>query len=218
MMPHDPAPFDKQREQMLALLRKRGIRDERVLKAMGEIPREWFVLEADLSDSYADGPLPIGLGQTISQPYMVAIMTECLELKGGEKVLEIGTGSGYQTAILAKLAGEVYTIERHSQLGGVALDVLDELGIENVFATSGDGTKGLADYGPYDGIIVTAGSPDYPRPLKEQLAEGGRLVIPVGGKNVQTLKVLTRRKGRYIERNICDCRFVKLIGEYGWEE
>ena len=208
--------FSKQREKMVRQLRRRGIKDERVLKVMGEIPRERFVLEVDLRYAYADGPLAIDSGQTISQPYMVAAMTECLELTEGDKVLEIGTGSGYQTAILAKLAREVYTIERHRGLSAKALDVLGELGIENVFATVGDGTLGLPDYGPYDGIIVTAGAPDYPAPLKEQLANGGRLVAPLGDANFQTLKVLKKCDAVYSERNVCSCKFVKLIGEYGW--
>jgi len=208
--------FSKQREKMVRQLRRRSIKDERVLKVMGEIPRERFVLEVDLRYAYADGPLAIDSGQTISQPYMVAAMTECLELTEGDKVLEIGTGSGYQTAILAKLAREVYTIERHRGLSAKALDVLGELGIENVFATVGDGTLGLPDYGPYDGIIVTAGAPDYPAPLKEQLANGGRLVAPLGDANFQTLKVLKKCDAVYSERNVCSCKFVKLIGEYGW--
>jgi len=201
---------------MVRQLRKRGIKDEQVLKVMGEIPRERFVLEVDLRYAYADGPLAIDSGQTISQPYMVAAMTECLELTGGDKVLEIGTGSGYQTAILAKLAREVYTIERHSGLTAKALDALGELGIENVFATVGDGTLGLPEYGPYDGIIITAGAPDYPAPLKGQLANGGRLVAPLGDESFQTLKVLKKCNAVYSERNVCGCKFVKLIGEYGW--
>jgi protein-L-isoaspartate(D-aspartate) O-methyltransferase len=210
--------FEQQRKKMILNLRQKGITDENVLKAIREIPREKFVLQRDLSDAYADGPLPIDCGQTISQPYMVAIMTECLELKGNEKVLEIGTGSGYQTAVLAKLAYKVYTIERHTTLRLRALDALDELSIENVIAIDGDGTKGLANYAPYNGIIVTAGAPDWPKPLKEQLADGGRLVAPLGGMSVQMLKVLTKKGKSFNEREVCACKFVNLIGEYGWSD
>ena len=209
--------FSKQRDEMVRQLERRGIHDKRVLKAVREIPREEFVRPIDLRDAYADGPLAIDCGQTISQPYMVAIMTECLELKGDEKVLEIGTGSGYQTAILARLAREVFTIERLPELSRKALDVLAELEIENVFATAGDGTKGLPDFAPSDGIMGTAGAPEFPVPLKEQLADGGRLVAPLGGPNIQTLKVLTRCGREFTEQSVCSCKFVKLIGEYGWE-
>ncbi len=215
---HSRDYFANQRDRMIQQFKRRGIRNERVLRTFSEIPREKFVLSSDIHDSYADGPLPIDCGQTISQPYMVALMTECLELKGDEKVLEIGTGSGYQTAMLASLSREVYTIERHQTLSSKALDVLAELGIENVYTTAGDGTKGLPDFGPYDGIIVTAGAPDFPQPLKEQLADGGRLVVPVGDLNMQTLKVLTRNGEEFSERSVCSCKFVKLIGEYGWPD
>ena len=208
--------FDKQRQKMLRQLRRKGIKDERVLEVMGEIPRERFVQQIDLRYAYTDGPLAIDCGQTISQPYMVAVMTECLELTDKDKVLEIGTGSGYQTAILAKLAREVYTIERHPGLNAKALDTLGELGIGNVFATVGDGTIGLPNYGPFDGIIITAGAPDYPAPLKVQLTNGGRLVAPLGDANIQMLRVLKKCDEVYNERSICSCKFVKLIGEYGW--
>ena len=203
---------------MVLHLERRDIGDPRVLKVMGEMPREEFVLSGDLDDAYADGPLSIECGQTISQPYMVALMTECMQLKGDEKVLEIGTGSGYQTAILARLARHVYTIERHSRLTRRALDVLADLGIENVTAASGDGTKGMPEHAPFDAIMVTAATPDFPRPLKEQLADGGRLVAPVGDQNVQMLKVLTKCGSAFAERNVCSCKFVKLIGDYGWTE
>lgn len=203
---------------MVRDLRQKGIVNEHVLKVMGEIPREKFVPRGQTTDSYADSPLPIGCGQTISQPYMVAIMTECLELKGNEKVLEIGTGSGYQTAILAKLARKVYTIERYAELAARALNTLSELGIDNVVAVTGDGTKGLAEYAPYTGIIITAGAPDFPQPLKEQLADGGRLVAPVGSMSMQMLKVLTKKGKEFSERSICACKFVNLIGEFGWAE
>jgi protein-L-isoaspartate(D-aspartate) O-methyltransferase len=209
--------FSKQRDEMVRDLERRGIRDKRVLKALDEIPREKFVRPIDQRDAYADGPLAIDCGQTISQPYMVALMTECMQLKGGEKVLEIGTGSGYQTAILARLAREVFTVERLSELSRKALDILAQLEIENVFATAGDGTKGLPDFAPYDAIMVTAGAPDWPEPLKEQLADPGRLIAPLGGSNIQTLKVLTRSGKQLTEQSVCSCKFVKLIGEYGWE-
>jgi protein-L-isoaspartate(D-aspartate) O-methyltransferase len=208
--------LEKQRRRMVDQLRRRGILDERVLDTMMEVPREMFVLPRDRADSYADGPLMIDCGQTISQPYMVAIMTECLELRGQEKVLEIGTGSGYQTAILAKLAREVFTIERHPELSVKAAEVLVELGLSNVFTIAGDGTKGLPEHAPYDAIMITAGAPEFPEPLVAQLADGGRIAAPLGGHNIQTLKVMTRNGDELDERSVCDCKFVKLIGEYGW--
>jgi len=197
-------------------LAARGIRDQRLLMAMQEVPRHLFVDEALRSQAYNDHPLGIGEGQTISQPYMVALMTDALGLAGGEKVLEIGTGSGYQTAILAKLCDWVYSVERLLALSRQAQRVLEQVGIFNVNLIVGDGTKGHAPEAPYDAIMVTAGAPQVPHPLLEQLKEGGRLVVPVGDRNMQTLMRLTRRGGEFISEDLGGCRFVNLIGEHGW--
>jgi protein-L-isoaspartate(D-aspartate) O-methyltransferase len=199
-------------------LRRRGISDARVLEAMGKVPRHLFVPEDNQASAYEDRPLPIGEGQTISQPYMVAIMTQSLELKGGEKVLEIGTGSGYQAAILAGLARTVYTVERISALIQGARKVLHDLGYQNVFFRTGDGSKGWPEEAPFDGIIVTAGAPDIPQTLKSQLTEGGRLVIPTGPRYTQTLYKLTREGKKFVEENVTGCVFVPLVGDYGWKE
>ncbi|MCA1906032.1 MAG: protein-L-isoaspartate(D-aspartate) O-methyltransferase [Desulfarculus sp.] len=194
----------------------RGIRDPRLLQVMQEIPRHLFVDEALMSQAYNDHPLSIGEGQTISQPYMVALMTDALGLTGREKVLEIGTGSGYQTAILARLCDWVYSVERILELSRRAQRVLEKIKIFNVNLVVGDGSKGWPAEAPYDAIIVTAGGPSLPRPLLEQLAEGGRLVVPVGGRSLQTLYRVTRRGNQYVEEDLGGCRFVDLVGEYGW--
>ncbi len=194
----------------------RGIRDPRLLKVMGEIPRHLFVDEALWSQAYNDHPLAIGEKQTISQPYIVALMTEALGLTGREKVLEIGTGSGYQTAVLAKLCDWVFSLERLLALSRRAQKVLEQLGIFNVNLVTGDGSKGWPAEAPYDAIIVTAGSPSIPAPLTRQLAEGGRLVIPVGDHFLQTLYRVTRRGDQLIQEDLGGCRFVDLIGEHGW--
>jgi len=194
----------------------RGIRDQRVLKAMMEIPRHLFVPEEHLEEAYNDHPLPIGHGQTISQPFMVALMTEALELKGEEKVLEIGTGSGYQAAILALLAKEVYTVERIQALYISAMERLRSLGFANVYFKLFDGTLGWEEHSPYDAIMVTAGAPSVPQPLLNQLKDGGRLVIPVGEKHDQELIKITKFGQREIRENLGGCRFVDLIGVYGW--
>ena len=196
----------------------RGITDEDVLRVMEKVPRHRFVPEDMAESAYGDHPLPIGEGQTISQPYMVALMTQCLELKGVEKVLEIGTGSGYQSAILAELASEVYTIERIEKLYDKASKVLKALGCGNIQFKVGDGSSGWSEFAPYDGIIVTAGSPDTPRVFEEQLNEGGRLVIPVGGYYSQELVVMQKTNGKLKKRDVCGCVFVPLIGKYGWEK
>lgn len=211
--------FAKERLTMVEhQLRRRGIGDERVLEAMSKVPRHTFVPEAHRGAAYEDRPLPIGEGQTISQPYMVAIMTQSLELQGEERVLEIGTGSGYQTAILAELAKEVYTIERIPLLLEKAQNILRYLGYENIFFVIGDGTKGWPEKAPFDGILVTAGAPEIPQTLLTQLADGGRLVIPVGPRYTQTLYKVTRRGKNYKEEDITGCVFVPLLGEYGWKE
>ena len=209
--------YDIQRKRMVdEQLVPRGISDPRVLEAFGSVPRHVFVPGPFDVSSYADRPLPIGEGQTISQPYMVALMTECLRLKGGEKVLEVGTGSGYQAAILAELCGRVYTIEREKRLLERARTILRQEGYDNIEFKCGDGTVGWKEAAPYDGIIVTAGAPYVPEALKDQLAEGGRLVIPVGGQYGQMLVVLTRRGRDFTQDSVCGCIFVPLIGEDGW--
>jgi protein-L-isoaspartate(D-aspartate) O-methyltransferase len=194
-----------------------GIRDPRVLDVMGRIPRHAFVSPGMEDQAYLDRPLPIGLGQTISQPLMVAIMTEAMALTGCERVLEIGTGSGYQAAILAELAKEVFTIERMRDLSIRARKVLYRQGYRNIMLRIGDGTLGWPEEAPYDGIMVTAGAPVVPAELKGQLADGGRLVIPVGGEEVQRLDVITRLGDEYAVRSVTACRFVKLIGRQGWD-
>jgi len=207
------------REEMVARqLAPRRIRDERVLAAFREVPRHLFAAGAGLREAYADHPLPIGEGQTISQPYMVALMTQCLELTGEEKVLEIGTGSGYQAAILARLAAEVYTVERVPALAERTGELFRGLGYDNISIRVGDGTLGWPEFAPYDAIIVTAGSPGVPPPLVKQLEEGGKLVIPAGSGYSQRLLVLERRGEKIIERDEGGCVFVPLIGEYGWKE
>jgi protein-L-isoaspartate(D-aspartate) O-methyltransferase len=210
---------DRERERGLMVeqqLARRDIRDPRVLEAFRSVERHRFVGEALQREAYADHPLPIGDGQTISQPYMVALMTQCLELEGDERVLEIGTGCGFQAAILSRLAAEVYTIERIASLSKKAEALLGGLGYTNVRFSVGDGTRGLPESAPYDGIVVTAGSPGIPEPLLEQLAEGGRLVIPVGGRWSQELLVVRRDRGRFVQRRICGCIFVPLVGTHGW--
>jgi protein-L-isoaspartate(D-aspartate) O-methyltransferase len=196
----------------------RGIKDPRVLEAMKTVRRDRFVEEALVGEAYNDHPLPIGNNQTISQPYIVALMTESLALKGDEKVLEIGTGSGYQTAVLAELADRVYTVERIRALMIRARTLLAELNYHNILFKAFDGTLGWQEYAPYDAIIVTAGAPKVPEPLLEQLAEGGRLVIPIGNKYSQELIKITRKKGTFTQENLGGCRFVDLVGIHGWKE
>ncbi len=207
------------REKMVrGQLVSRGIQDQRVLDVMAKIPRDRFVEEALSGEAYSDHPLPIGHKQTISQPYMVALMTEALELTGSEKVLEIGTGSGYQTAILAQLAERVYTVERIRVLMVKARTILAELECNNVLFKAYDGTLGWQEFAPYDAIMVTAGSPGIPEPLLDQLAERGRLVIPIGDKSSQDLKRITKKNGKFRQENLGGCRFVNLIGVHGWKE
>jgi protein-L-isoaspartate(D-aspartate) O-methyltransferase len=207
------------RERMVETqIKARGLKDERVIKAMLKVPRHLFVDEALRDQAYGDFPLPIGEGQTISQPYIVALMTEALELKGNERVLEIGTGSGYQTAILAELALWVYTIERFPTLLERAKKVLNELGYKNISFKLDDGTLGWKEAAPFDAIIVTAASPDIPPPLVEQLAEGGRMVIPVGDEFSQTLIKGVKRGGKLHTKVLEPVRFVKLVGAYGFKE
>jgi protein-L-isoaspartate(D-aspartate) O-methyltransferase len=200
-------------------IKGRGVKDPLVLAAMTQVPRHLFVEEALQSQAYGDFPLPIGEKQTISQPYMVAFMTEALQLKGGEKVLEIGTGSGYQAAVLAGIASRVFSVERVAELARRARRVLDSLGCNNVNIKLSDGTFGWEEEAPFDAIIVTAGSPSIPQKYKEQLVAGGRLVIPVGGRWSQVLKRITRAGEKdFREEDLLDCRFVPLVGAYGWNE
>jgi protein-L-isoaspartate(D-aspartate) O-methyltransferase len=194
----------------------RGVRDQRVLDAMRRVPRHRFVSRELEPAAYDDRPLSIGEGQTISQPLIVALMTLTLDVQGGHTVLEVGTGSGYQAAVLAQLAREVVTIERHQLLADSARALLQELGITNVKVVVGDGTLGWPAGAPYDRILVTAGAPAVPDALKEQLAEGGRLVIPVGPASLQHLTAVDRRQDGFDERTGSACVFVPLIGQNGW--
>lgn len=207
------------RERMVAdQLRARGITDPRVLTAMGRVPRHRFVEEALAARAYGDYPLPIGEKQTISQPYMVALMTQALELVGGERVLEVGTGSGYQTAILAELATKVYSVERIRSLADRARAILEELGYYNVLIRVGDGTLGWREEAPFDAVLVTAAAPEVPASLVEHLKPDGRLVIPVGGSTAQVLKCLVKAPdGPVRESELVGCVFVKLVGEQGWQ-
>ncbi len=212
--------YEDKRKAMVELIRRRGIKDERVLNAMLKVPRHLFV-PADLVDrAYDDSPLPIGKGQTISQPYIVALMTEALGLDENSKVLEIGTGSGYQAAILAEIAKEVYTVERIPELAERAQKILRALGYNNVYFKIGDGTEGWPEFAPYDAIIVTAASPKVPEPLIEQLKVGGVLVIPVGSELTQELLKITKlsEDGETKVESLGGCVFVKLKGKYGWQE
>lgn len=209
--------FETLRKNMIARqLIPGGISDPKVLAAMGKVPRHLFVEPALQDRAYSDHPLPIGEGQTISQPYMVALMTEALRLTGAEKVLEIGTGSGYQAAILAELAARVFTVERVDKLARKARLTLDALKYANIVVKIGDGTLGWKEYAPYDRIIVTAGAPQLPAAYWDQLAEGGRIAIPTGDRVVQTLEIIEKREGKEV-RTIRDrCMFVPLIGKDGW--
>jgi protein-L-isoaspartate(D-aspartate) O-methyltransferase len=210
--------FSKARLKMVEeQITSRGTKDARLIAAMKKIPRHLFVEEALQSQAYTDHPLPIGEKQTISQPYMVALMTEALLLTGKEKVLEIGTGSGYQTAILAELSEKVFSVERIRSLAIRARKLLYELGYFNVEIKIFDGTFGWMEESPFDAIVVTAGSPDIPQPLIDQLAIGGRLVIPVGDAFVQDLFRVTKTEEGVRKEDLGGCRFVKLIGKYGWE-
>jgi len=200
---------------MIALLRDRGITDERLLGAMAKVPRHLFVPPPFTNRAYDDSALPIGMMQTISQPYTVAFMTQALGVKPGDKVLEVGTGSGYQAAILAEMGAHVFTIERHMELLTRARKVLEKLGYR-VASKAGDGTLGWSEFAPYNGIIVTAAAPDVPDPLLKQLADGGRLVIPVGDWDVQNLLVVTRRGEEFDRKEVFGFKFVPLIGKMGW--
>ena len=207
------------RQRMVAeQLLRRGIQDQRVLQAMGKVHRHLFVEEALWGRAYGDYPLPIGEKQTISQPFMVALMTEALELKEHERVLEVGTGSGYQTAILAELAAKVYSIERIRALGMRAIRRIESLGYYNVLIRVGDGSVGWKAMAPFDAILVTAGTPQVPIHLVEQLGEDGRLVVPVGQAENQVLRKGTKKGANIHWTELGNCVFVKLVGEQGWSD
>ena len=214
--------YKKQRARMVETqIRARLVSDARVLKVMETLPRHLFVDEGLIDQAYSDNPLPIGEKQTISQPYIVALMTQALELKGRERVLEIGTGSGYQTAVLAKLADRVFSIERVAALATRARKILDRLNCYNVAIRVGDGSYGWKEEAPFDAIITTAAAPQVPQYLVEQLSPGGRLVVPVGSRDVQTLYKFTRSiesPAQLKKEDLGGCRFVSLIGESGWKE
>ncbi|MGD9853608.1 MAG: protein-L-isoaspartate(D-aspartate) O-methyltransferase [Planctomycetaceae bacterium] len=209
--------FASERAALAANLQKRGISDERVLAAIASVPREVFVPEVLQSDAYRDAALPVDEGQSISQPFMVALMTQLLSLKGDEKVLEIGTGTGYQTAVLARLCRAVVSVERLPTLAAEAAERLAALGYRNIELHTGDGTLGWKPAAPYDCILVTAGAPDVPSPLYNQLRLGGRLVIPVGDEESQELQVILKREAGPEVIDAGGCRFVKLIGDAGWD-
>lgn len=213
-----PSPIElaRARERLLDVLRRQGITDERTLAALAQVPRELFLPAELRGRAYDNAAQPIGAGQTISQPYIVALMTEALELDGDEKVLEIGTGSGYQCAVLAMLAGSVYTIERVEELSDRARETLKSLGVTNVHFRVGDGSGGWPEQAPFDRIVVTAAAPQVPESLLGQLAPGGILVLPVGGESHQSL-IAYRLAGETMqERHLCECRFVPLVGREGW--
>src|SRR5580658_4768461 len=215
----DGDEFTVQRAEMIEKqLRRRGVRDSGVLAAMVAVPREEFVPKEFRQRAYEDAPLPIGEGQTISQPYIVAAMTAALHLNGSDHVLEIGTGCGYQAAILSHLAKIVFTIESRSQLASSATARLDRLGFENVHVHCGDGTLGLPELAPFDAILVAAAAPSVPEPLRAQLAEGGRLILPVGDADSQELLHIERHGNSFETRTLEACRFVPLIGYHGWKE
>jgi protein-L-isoaspartate(D-aspartate) O-methyltransferase len=196
----------------------RGIHEERLLEALQRVPRHWFVPQEYADIAYSDGPLPIGHGQTISQPYIVALMTELLELQGDELVLEVGTGSGYQAALLGAISRQVHTIERHPALAEKAQQVLRKLGMTNVMVHIGDGTLGLPEYSPFQAIMVTAAAPRVPQPLYDQLDEGGRLVLPEGGSGGQMLDRWRKQGGEFHQEHIAPVAFVPLRGQHGWKE
>ena len=212
----DPAYLTQRQDMVENQLRRRGISDEKVLRSMLEVPRERFVPQQNRDDAYKDGPLTIGQGQTISQPYMVAVMTEALDLRPDEKVLEIGTGSGYQTAVLMNITRYVFSIERIAVLADTARATLESLGYEKTHIRTGDGTLGWPEESPFDGIIVTSGAPGIPRMLKDQLSDGGRLVIPAGSRHMQTLYKVLKTGTTFETEEITQCVFVPLIGAFGW--
>lgn len=216
---HSPGALEEQRARMVEeQLRSRGIRDPRVLAAMRKVPREEFIFDEDVREAYGDHPLPIGAGQTVSQPYIVAAMVEALHLRPTDRVLEVGTGTGYEAAILGELAGEVWTIERHEQLANEAREIVARLGYANVHVVYGDGSRGLAEQAPFDKILVAAAAPRVPESLVAQLVDGGKLVVPVGTRTEQQVHIV-RKAGKETVVTTHDlCRFVPLVGEEGWQQ
>jgi protein-L-isoaspartate(D-aspartate) O-methyltransferase len=218
-MVNESIKYERQREEMVrSQIEARGITDPAVLAAFRKVPRHLFVSEALRDQSYGDYPLPIGEQQTISQPYIVAEMTQALELEKDDRVLEIGTGSGYQAAILAQLVYRVYTIERIRSLHIQARSLFDKLQYHNIVTRYADGTKGWQKESPFDAIIVTAGAPEIPDALVNQIRTGGRLVVPVGNQHTQELLKIDRSNNNFQQTNLGGCRFVKLVGEHGWKE
>jgi protein-L-isoaspartate(D-aspartate) O-methyltransferase len=212
-------PYAQLRTEMIETqIRKRGIQDLGVLRAMATVPRHEFVPEQLKQLAYTDEPLGIGEGQTISQPYIVAAMTAALRLQGTEKALDVGTGCGYQAAILSVLCKEVFSIEYRPKLACAAADRLQRLGFTNVHVHTGDGTLGLSAFAPYDAILVAAAAPKIPEPLRDQLGDGGRLIVPVGSEDHQHLVLVTRRGNEFITERREGCRFVPLLGRHGWQD
>jgi protein-L-isoaspartate(D-aspartate) O-methyltransferase len=210
--------FVGQRRGLIERLQEKGIRDLEILRAFDLVPRHEFVPHAIAHRAYEDAPVPIGYGQTASQPSLQALYMQLLRLHSTDKVLEIGTGSGFQTAVLAQLVDRVYSVERLRELSFRAREVLDRLRISNVALMVGDGTIGWSRYAPYDAILVTAGGPEIPEPLMEQLAVGGRMLIPVGGRESQRLVLVTRAEEGFHYEEVVDCTFVPLLGRFGWDE
>jgi protein-L-isoaspartate(D-aspartate) O-methyltransferase len=211
--------FSHERSYLLEFLRSRGIANTSVLKAMGKVPREQFLEKNFARRAYEDSALPIGAGQTISQPFTVAYMTQALQLKAGESVLEIGTGSGYQAAILAEMRCKVFTIERHQSLLQIARKRFDALGYHDIISRSGDGSRGWAEYAPFDAIIVTAGAPDVPETLTKQLTtNGGRLLVPVGSLDIQRMYLVKNENGKLSVEELPEFKFVPLVGKEGWAQ
>jgi len=211
--------YARQRAEMIEKqLRRRGIEDNCVLGALLAVPRHEFVREELRTRAYEDVPVPIGSGQTISQPYIVAAMTAALNLRPTDRALEIGTGCGYQAAVLSLLAKEVFTIERRAELASAASERLEWLGYLNVHVHCGDGTLGLPEFAPFDAILVAAAAPAPPQPLLAQMAEGGRIIIPVGGADNQELQLIEKRAGRLFTKTMEGCRFVPLVGHHAWQK
>jgi protein-L-isoaspartate(D-aspartate) O-methyltransferase len=220
MTPQDSEMWRRRERMVTQQIEGRGIRNPATLAAMRQVPREAFVAEKYRDFAYDDGPLPILEGQTISQPYVVSLMIEALDLKSGDRVLEIGTGSGYAAAVLSQIAAEVYTVERLQKLVEYARSNLAALGYDNVYVHHGDGTLGWPEHAPYDGVVVAAGGPSAPEALKEQLVVGGHLVIPIGSeqRSQRLVRVTRQSKHQYTQETLSHVRFVPLIGEQGWEK
>lgn len=210
--------FVAQRRALIGKMQERGIRDLEVLRAFDLVPRHLFVPQAVGHRAYEDSPVPIGFGQTASQPSLQALYMQILEIGPDDRVLEIGTGSGFQTAVLAHLADRVYSVERIRDLSIRAREVLDGLRLSNVALMVGDGTIGWSRYAPYDAILVSAGGPEIPQPLLDQLAEGGRMLVPVGTREAQRLVLVRRQNGRFEQQEVLDCTFVPLLGRFGWAD